>query len=98
MCASQVRRRAYQGLAGYPADALEVIGALRPLRAYAAPLLREADADARAAAGELADAALAYEHANRRRRARLHAQLRARHVIRESAAACVYALFCLCST
>ncbi len=92
----QVRRRAYQGMSGYPADALEAIGALRAPRAYAAPLLREVDADARVAAGELVDAALAYEHANRRRRARLHARLRARD--RERGAACVYAPFCQCST
>ena len=49
-----MRRRAYQGLAGYSLDALEEIGALRPLQDYAAPLLREADAGARAAAGALA--------------------------------------------
>lgn len=62
-----MRRRAYQGLAGYPLDALEEIEALRPLQDYAAPLLREAHAGARGAAGALADAALVYEHANRRR-------------------------------
>ena len=67
LSSAQVRRRAYQGLAGYSLDALEAVEALRPLQDFAAPLLREADAGARAAAGELVDAALAYEHANRRR-------------------------------
>lgn len=43
------------------------MGALQPLRAYAAPLLREADARARSSAEALADAALAYEYDNRRR-------------------------------
>lgn len=62
-----MRRRAYQGLAGYSLDALEEMEALRALQDYAAPLLGEADAGARGAAGALADAALAYEHANRRR-------------------------------
>lgn len=66
-CPGQVRRRAYLALAGYPLEELEEVGVLRPLRAYAAPLLREGDAHTRSAAGALADAALAYEHANRRR-------------------------------
>ncbi|KAK9836092.1 hypothetical protein WJX81_000611 [Elliptochloris bilobata] len=62
-----VRHRAYQGLAGYALDALEEVEALRPLQDYAAPLVREADAHALSAAGTLVNAALAYEHANRRR-------------------------------
>ncbi len=64
---TQVRAAAYQALAQYPCETLELLEIARPLRDYGALLLAERDAQARAAAEALVTTALAHEHARRRR-------------------------------
>ena len=63
----QVRQEAYTALARYSMERLEELELARPLREHARLLCAEADAAAARACSRLVSAALAYEHARRRR-------------------------------
>ena len=63
----QVRKAAYQALTRYSFETMELLEIARPLKDYSGLLLKEHEADAGRVCEALVTAALAYEHARRRR-------------------------------